>query len=83
MSPVLVMLLTAKELPVNEVKPEDPTVPVVTMLSPPVSILPNPDEILPEFKAPVEVKKEVNIPVPNPVPLITPEVSIYETSDPE
>jgi len=39
-------------------------VPVVVILSSPTSIEPNPEVIEPEFKAPVDVREEYNIPEP-------------------
>jgi hypothetical protein len=51
--------------PVNVVVPALPMVPVVTMLSDPVSILPNPFVIDPAFNAPTVVKDEVSTPDPS------------------
>ena len=57
--------------PVKTVVPADPIVPVVMMLSAPVSIAPKPEVIEPEFKAPTVVKEEVKTPVPKVFPLRT------------
>ena len=54
-----------KSLPVNVVAPAEPIVPVVMILSTPVSIELNPFVIEPELRAPTVVKDDVTTEEPN------------------
>ena len=54
-----------KLAPVSAEFPADPIVPVVTILSAPVSIDPNPEVIDPALRAPTVVREEVTTPVPS------------------
>jgi hypothetical protein len=58
-------LSSVKSLPVKVVLPALPMVPVVRMLSAPVSMAPKLRVIEPESNAPTVVREEVRTPVPN------------------